>query len=473
MHSTILKFRFLSVSLCLTPILAFAQSVEVYVTAKGTEQRLTKSATLTLGAREAMTEKVNYLFVDPARKFQTVLGIGGALTDAAAETFYKLPEAKRQELIRAYYDVDTGIGYSLARTHIHSCDFSSASYTYVAEGDANLKTFSIAPDLKYRVPMIKEALAAAQGRLTIYASPWSPPGWMKDNNHMLRGGKLKPEFRDAWARYYVEFIKAYEAQNIPIWGLTVQNEPMAVQRWESCVYTAEEERDFLRDHLGPTLAKSGMGDRKLVIWDHNRTLMYERARVAMEDPAAAKYVWGVGYHWYVSDTYENVTRVQEAFPQLNLLFTEGCNYPFDRSKLDDWSLGERYGESMIRDFNAGAVGWTDWNVLLDETGGPNHVNNFCYAPVHGDTKTGEVIYTNAFYYIGHFSKFIRPGARRIISSSTTDAVLTTAFENTDGSIVVVAMNATEKEQPVALALGEKTTLSQCPAKSMVTFRIVR
>jgi glucosylceramidase len=453
--------------------IAHAQSVDVYVTAKGTAQRLSQAPALELAPREALTEKLSYLFVDPARSFQTVLGIGGALTDAAAETYYKLPEAKRRELIRAYYDPEHGIGYSLARTHIHSCDFSSASYTYVEEGDASLRSFSIAPDLKYRVPMIKEALATARGGLTIYASPWSPPGWMKDNHHMLRGGKLKPEFRDTWARYYVEFIKAYEAAGIPIWGLTVQNEPMAVQRWESCIFTAEEERDFVRDHLGPTLAKSGFGEKKLTVWDHNRTLMYERARVMLDDPAAAKYVWGVGYHWYVNDTYENVARVHEAFPHVNLLFTEGCNYPFDRAKLDDWKLGERYGESMIRDFNAGAVGWTDWNVLLDETGGPNHVANFCYAPVHADTKTGELIYTNAFYYLGHFSKFVRPGARRIVSSSTVDAVLTTAFVNSDGSIVVVAMNATAKDQPLALCVGTKAVLSSCPANAIVTFKINR
>jgi glucosylceramidase len=448
---------------------AHAQSVDVYVTAQDTAERLAKTATVDLVDRSTLTEATSYLFVDPEHRFQTIVGIGGALTDAAAETYAKLPDAKQRELIRAYYDPEGGIGYTLARTHIHSCDFSSHSYTYVAEDDRSLQSFSIAEDLKYRVPMIKQAIAAAGGRLTIYASPWSPPAWMKDNHDMLHGGKLKPEFRETWARYIAAFIKAYEAAGVPIWGLTVQNEPMAVQRWESCVFSAEDERDFVRDHLGPTLASSGLGGKKLMIWDHNRTLMYERARVPLSDPEAAKYIWGVGYHWYVNDAYENLARVHEAFPNAHLLFTEGCNYPFNRAKLDDWKLGERYGESMIRDFNAGAEGWTDWNVLLDETGGPNHVNNFCYAPVHADTKTGELIYTNAFHYIGHFSKFVRPGARRIVSSSTVDAVLTTAFVNTDGSIAVVAMNATAKAQPIALCLGAKAAISRCPAHSMVTF----
>jgi len=123
---------------------------------------------------------------------------------------------------------------------------------------------------------------------------------------------------------------------------------------------------------------------------------------------------------------------------------------------------------VIGDFNAGAEGWTDWNILLDETGGPNHVQNFCYAPVHADTKTGELTYMNSFYYIGHFSKFIRPGAKRIISSSTTDTLATTAFQNPDGSIAVVVMNATEKPQAFKLDIAGNAVASSSPAHSIMT-----
>jgi glucosylceramidase len=134
----------------------------------------------------------------------------------------------------------------LARTNINSCDFGSESYTYVEEGDKELKTFDIAPDKKFKIPLIKKATEAAGGKLPLYASPWSPPPFMKTNNSMLKGGKLLPEYADAWAKYYTKFIKAYEAEGMPIWGISVQNEPLAVQTWESCIYTAEEERDFLR-----------------------------------------------------------------------------------------------------------------------------------------------------------------------------------------------------------------------------------
>ena len=445
--------------------------VEVYVTARDTGQRLAKAGEAELADRLPLTEKEEYIFVDPSKTFQTVLGIGGALTDASAETFYKLPKDKQQEILRAYFDPQNGIGYTLGRTHIHSCDFSSESYTYVKDGDQQLDSFDISHDLKYRIPFIKAAMAEAGNHFTLFASPWSPPAWMKDNGDMLHGGKLKPEYYESWARYYGKFIHAYEKAGIPIWGLTVQNEPLAIQPWESCNYTAEEERDFVKNYLGPALRKDGLKDKKIIIWDHNRGFMYQRASVVLDDPAAAKYVWGVGYHWYVNDSFENVKRVHESYPKTHLLFTEGCNGPFDFSKINDWQWGETYAKSMINDFNNGAEGWTDWNVLLDEQGGPNHVQNFCFAPVHADTKTGQLFYMNSYYYIGHFSKFIRPGARRIISSSTTDKLLTTAFLNQDGKIAVVVLNLSDQAQPFNLWLGEKAAKNTSPPHSIITLVI--
>src|SRR5262249_45376431 len=151
-----------------------------------------------------------------------ILGIGGALTDASAETFAKLPVAKQQEILNGYFNATSGIGYALARTNIHSCDFSSSSYTYVNEGDNELNSFSIDHDKQFRIPFIKKALATADGKLNIFASPWSPPAFMKDNNNMLHGGKLKRESYQSWANYYVRFIKAYQQEGVPIWGITIQ-----------------------------------------------------------------------------------------------------------------------------------------------------------------------------------------------------------------------------------------------------------
>ena len=421
------------------------KKILVYTTADSSNYRLSLTETLAFKDIGQPKETQVCVFVDPSKTFQTFLGIGGALTDASAETFYKLPKAQQKEILEAYYDPKKGIGYTLARTSIHSCDFSSDSYTYVNDGDKDLKSFSVKHDEKFRIPFIKEAIAAAGGKLTLFASPWSPPAWMKDNNDMLHGGKLKPEFYKAWATYYTKFIKAYQQQGIPVWGITIQNEPMATQTWESCLYTAEDERDFLKNYLGPIMAKEGFVNKKIIIWDHNRDLIFQRASTLLNDPAAAKYAWGVGFHWYEDwsggdQVYNNVARVHESYPDKNLLFTEGCNDRYKIERLSDWVLGERYGKSMINDFNAGTVGWTDWNVLLDETGGPNHVGNFCFAPLHADLRTNKIDYTNSYYYIGHFSKFIRPGAKRISSAPSRSGLISTAFLNPDGKVAVVVMN---------------------------------
>ena len=202
------------------------------------------------------TEKDAEIYIDPSKTFQTVLGIGGALTDASAETFYKLPKDKQQEILKAYYDPRSGIGYTLGRTHINSCDFSSESYTYVNDGDKELKSFNIARDLKYRIPFIKEVLATAGKNFTLFVSPWSPPAWMKDNNSMLHGGKLKPEYYETWAGYYGKFIQAYEKEGIPIWGLTVQNEPMASQSWSPVFTRLRKSAILLRTFLGRCCKKT-------------------------------------------------------------------------------------------------------------------------------------------------------------------------------------------------------------------------
>jgi glucosylceramidase len=434
--------------------------VTVYTTAENSSFRLSKTATLAFSPYGQPFETEPAIFVDPNKSFQTFVGIGGALTDASAETFAKLPKNKQAELLDKLYGKQNGIGYTLARTNINSCDFSSDSYTYVTENDKDLKSFNIAHDLKYKIPFIKQAIAAAGGKLTLFVSPWSPPAWMKDNHSMLQGGKLLPAYYQSWSNYYVKYIYSLQKLNIPVWGLSVQNEPMAKQRWESCLYTAEEERDFIKNFLGPTLTRSGLADKKLIAWDHNRDLLYQRANTILSDPNAAKYVWGIGFHWYEDWTgggklFDNVRRVNEAFPKTNLIFTEGCAESYDIKKINDWKWGETYGRSLINDFNNGTVGWTDWNVLLDERGGPNHVGNFCFAPVHADTKTGELTYLNSYYYIGHFSKFIRPGAKRIISSTSRGQLLTTAFKNTDGSIIVVVMNQSNESIPYHMGIGNK------------------
>lgn len=449
------------------------RQITVYTTAKDTELRLSPTDKLAFKPFGQPLESQICVFVDPSKTFQSFIGIGGAITDAAAETFSKLPKDKQGEILKAYFDPHDGIGYTLARTNIHSCDFSSGSYIYIKEDDKELKSFDIDHDRQFRIPFIKQAMTATQGTLKLFASPWSPPAFMKSNNDMLHGGKLKPEYYQAWANYYAKFIKAYMQEGIPVWGITIQNEPMATQRWESCIYSAEEERDFLKNFLGPTMRREGLTDKKIIAWDHNRDLIYQRASTMLNDPEAAKYVWGIGYHWYEPWSggemmFDNVRLVHETFPDKHLLFTEGCAEAFKTERINDWTLGERYGLSMIHDFNSGTAGWTDWNILLDERGGPNHVNNFCFAPLHADTKSGELMYTNSFHYIGHFSKFVRPGAKRIASSPSRSALLSTAFINPDGKVAAIVMNKGEKEMPYYLWTDGQAAEVSSPPHSIQT-----
>lgn len=466
------KSKILVSGLLLVSLLANAQvQGDYWLTDKISGKKLEKQMPLTFTKGDQPFENEVMIFVDPERTFQTMEGIGGAITDATAETYAKLSKERQEQFVNLYFDRDEGIHYTFLRTNINSCDFSSDMYTYVEEGDKELKTFSLAHDEKFKIPLLQE-IFKKNNQVKLFASPWSPPAFMKDNNHMLQGGKLKPEFYPAWARYFVKFIEGYAQRGVPVWAVSVQNEPMAKQTWESCIYTAEEELEFIKNHLGPTLHQEKKDQVRIIAWDHNRDLIYQRAATYLHDKKAANYIWGIGFHWYEiwngMRQYDNVRRVYEAFPDHKLLLTEACNYPFDWKTFEEWQWGENYGENMIQDFNNGAVAWTDWNVLLDETGGPNHVGNFCFAPVHAKTDQNTLHLMNSYYYIGHFSKFIEPGAKRIAVSSNRGQLLTTAFQNPDGKIIVMVMNKTEESYTYEIIISGLSSRVECPPRSIAT-----
>ena len=384
--------------------------------------------------------------VNSGVKYQEHMGFGGAFTEAAAFTLSEAPDEVRNEAIKAYFSKEEGLGYVLGRVHINSSDFSLENYTYVQEGDKALATFDISREERWVIPMIKDAERYAEEPIKILASPWSPPGFMKDTKEMNYGGKLLPEYYESWANYYVRFVDAMKQRGIGIWAVSVQNEPLATQTWDSCIYTAEEERDFIKNHLGPTL-KAAHPETNIIIWDHNRDVLVERGATVLADKEAAKYVWGTGNHWYVSEAFENLTALHNLFPDKHILFTEGCVELTTTSEnavhngyLGSWSNGERYGRNIIGDFNNWSRGWIDWNLVLNEIGGPNHVYNYCEAPIMYDRNLKTLIYNNSYYYIGHFSKYIHIGARRLEISVTQEHVYAIAFQNPNGDIVVVAQN---------------------------------
>ncbi len=435
-----------------------------FLTARDTPARLSPQPALTIQEKC----EVGDIFIDPTKRFQTIEGFGGAFTEAAAVTLQKLGPANRERVLRAYFDRREGHGYSLCRTHINSCDFALGNYAYdETAGDVELKNFSIERDRRALLPMIKDAQRIAGAPLKLFASPWSPPAWMKTTGQMNHGGKLKSECRDAWARYFVRYVEEYAKEGVPIWGVTVQNEPEAKQTWDSCIYTPEEERDFVRDHLGPAFERAGLGSVKIIIWDHNRDRIVERVQPAFDDPATSRYIWGAGFHWYVADKFENIQLVHDTWPEKKLLFTEGCQEGGPHT--GEWALGERYARSIIRDFNNWTVGWVDWNLVLDTLGGPNHVGNFCSAPILADTEKDELLFQSSYYYLGHFSRFIRPGARRILCATTRDNLEATAVVNHDNTLAIVVLNRTDKEQQFVLRLPQHTTSSTIPARAISTY----
>lgn len=446
------------------------KQVKVIQTNKRSKEKWQEIGSHALRNNKLNGNSVEVIKIDTEKQYQKWLGFGGAFTESAAYSLGQISTEKREAVIKSYFDKKDGLGYNLGRTHIHSCDFALENYTYVEDGDETLETFSIEREHQYVIPLIKEATEKAGEELKILSSPWSPPPWMKTNGKMNNGGKLKDEYRQVWANYYVKYIEAMQSADIPIWGVSVQNEPEAVQTWDSCIYTAEEERDFVKNYLGPTLEKGGLGDKKIIIWDHNRDVIVERATTVLEDPGAAKYIWGTGNHWYVSEEFENLSKVHEAFPDKHLLFTEGCIE--GGVQLGAWHTGERYARNIIGDMNNWLEGFIDWNIVLNEEGGPNHVGNYCDAPIIVNTKKDEVHYNSSYYYIGHFSKFIKPGARRVDVTTGLKDISVTAFKNKTGEVVVVVLNEMENDAAAILDLNNDGNLEiTISARSITTYII--
>lgn len=419
-----------------------------------------------------VNEKINDMIktriaVDSSVKYQKILGFGGAFTEASAYNLSRISKEKQEEALKLYFDPVVGLGYNLGRVSIHSCDFSLGSYSYVDDYDESLDSFSIDRDKWLVIPFIKDAMKLINDELLILASPWTPVWWMKDNKSFIKGGMLLDEYKQVWARYYPKFISAYEQEGIPIWGISVQNEPLATQRWDSCIYTKEAERDFVRDHLGPAMHEAGYQDKKILIWDHNRDCLYQRAKTVYDDPQANKYVWGAAFHWYVSEDFEQVGKTHQHYPDKHLLFTEGCQE--GGPHFNSWETGERYGRNMIGDFNNYTEGYIDWNLFLDETGGPNHVNNLCDAPVMIKIWHEEIVKQSSYYYIGHFSKFVKRGAYRISHYHEDKKLMVTSFINPDQSKILIIQNPTEEDIPSLIDVDGEEAFVLISKRSISTF----
>ncbi|MBU2865311.1 hypothetical protein KO489_15775 [Reinekea forsetii] len=403
--------------------------------------------------------------LNPEVSYQTHLGLGGAFTESAAVNYQGLSKASKAQFMSTYFDPAHGSGYNIGRIHMNSCDFSLGNWACQPTPDSE---FSIDHYENAILPMIRDAEDVLGQKIKLIVSPWSPPSWMKTNGEMNNGGQLKPEFRAQWANYYVQFIKALQEKGFEIWGLTVQNEPEAKQIWDSCLFSAEEERDFIRDYLGPALFNNNLKDIKVICWDHNRDNLYQRARVIYSDAEASKYVWGAGFHWYVDDAFDNVQAVHDAYPDKGLLFTEGCQEGGPHT--GEWEVAERYGISIISDFNKWTCGWLDWNLLLDSKGGPNHVGNLCSAPVLCNASGDDIDIQPSQLYLNHLSpRFIPELSQRILSASPRDALKVVAFKRPDLKISLVVMNIGDTPVDFQINLKNQYLPTQIAARAIQTY----
>lgn len=429
----------------------------IFETAKDTNERISE-----INVSERIANASGWipttLTLDVSKTFQSFEGFGGALTESSGYVLSRLPAEVRQQAIDAYYNTKTGNAYRFARVHMNSCDFSLENWACLPEKDESLESFSMERTDKYITPLasdVKKAAQASDSDVRFLLSPWSPPTWMKDNNDMNHGGHLLPQYWELWAKYFVKFIQKMSERGIKISFVTIQNEPAAVQTWDSCEYSATEEGKFAAEYLGPAFEAAGLSDVKIYIWDHNRDLALERLEESLAVPGADKYVAGLAFHWYSGDQYENIKAIAEKYPNIDLIFTEGCIEGGPRNGA--WFTGERYAHNIINDLRSGCTKWIDWNIVLDMQGGPNHVGNYCDAPILADEAEGKLYFQSSFYYIGHFSRFIQPGAVRLnsdffswmtpatVSGHLRDEAETLAFKNPDGTIILIVTNRTEAD----------------------------
>lgn len=401
----------------------------------------------------------NVINIYPDITYQEFVGMGGAITEAAAYAYSLLPEEKKKAFIEDYF---SDAKYSLCRISIGSCDFSLSSYSYAKKHD--LSDFSIEKDKKYIIPLIKDALKV-NPNLKFLASPWSPPSFMKNTKKLIWGGKLLDKYKQTYANYLVKFINSYKDLGIDISYMTIQNEPNAIMLWESCVFSAEDEADFLANYLYPTFEENNI-KTKILIYDHNKEKLFKRVLDEFSNPAAKEAASGIAFHWYSGNHFENIALCKQFFPDKLLFHTEGC---FGPSKEN--SYHNLYAHDIAEDLNNGVNGYTDWNILLDSQGGPNHKRNYCNSPIMLNNDNSDYIKSLSFYYIGHFSKVIQPGAHRIAFSKFTSDIKMTAFKNPDNSIAVVLVNGEHYNMDINICIKNSVIKDTLLAQSIVSFVI--
>jgi glucosylceramidase len=432
--------------------------ISVWVTDDARQLARTPELSWQLGSGSAARDAV---VLDPAKKFQKILGFGAAFTDAACFTFKRLEAARRQQLFHQLFH-PSEMGLNVCRTCIGSSDYSTKVYCY-DEGapDPDLERFSIDHDREYILPVLREA-RQANPDLFLFSSPWSPPGWMKSNGSML-GGNMQRRSMRPYAEYFVKFLQGYRGEGVPIQAVTVQNEVDTDQdgRMPACTWPEEYEADFVRGDLGPAFQRNGIKSQIWII-DHNYNL-WGRAIAELETPDVRQFTNGVAWHGYVGKL-EWIDRVHDAFPDLEMYWTEGGPNYTDPNYSKDWVNWSATFSGILRHWCRSI---TAWNFALDEKGQPNIGPFSCGGLVTIDSQSRAVSYSGQYHAFAHYSRFIRRGGRRFDSQSQAADFSHVAIENPDGQSVLVLTNPGEARN-CQIRLGDQATYASLPANSVST-----
>ncbi len=401
----------------------------------------------------------------PEITYETFEGFGGAVTDSSGYVYSLMTEEQKKELVHTYFSPEE-MHYTRVRVPLDSCDFSLEQHEAVSDpGDRELRTFSMKGMEKYILPLLMDANAEAGGQLRLMLTPWSPPAFMKTNGRREQGGKLKPAFREMWAEYLCRYIEEFRKRGFIVERISLQNEAKAVQTWDSCVFTAEEEKTFLREYMRPAMERHGLTDVEVFIWDHNKERVYEWMRDII-DQTTAPMVAGAACHWYSGDHFEALELCRRVFPDQKLIISESCVELLKYGNEDGIAVAQRLAKEVIGDLSHGAVAFYDWNLLLDENGGPNYVKNYCLAPFLYDTESGTLRPQLIARYYALFSHELEPGSVRIAASCFLDAVKVTAWRRPDGELVVFMLNTQKQSQKAVVRLLNTEAEVLLPARSL-------
>lgn len=402
----------------------------------------------------------------PEITYQTFNGFGGAITDAVGNVYAQMNDEQKKQMIHEYFGKDN-MDYNIVRIPIDSCDFSASHYEADSdEEDESFEKFSFKRVEESILPVLDAAEAEYGSRLPIMLSPWSPPAYMKTNGERNHGGKLKQEYAKRWAEYICRYIEEYRSRGYLVTMLTMQNEPKAVQTWDSCVYTPQEQKVFLKDYLWPSLVEHKLDDIEIYLWDHNKERAYEWIKEIIDDETK-KMVAGVALHWYSGDHFETVRVIKEQYPELKILTSEAC---IEYSKFSYDAVlqnAQKYAHDIIGNLNEGMDAFFDWNILLNEEGGPNHVGNNCEAPFMYDREEKNLIKKESAYYLWHFSHFIEKGAVRVATSKYNKDIETVAFKK-DDKVTIILFNQTKEDIPVYIRLNNQCVEYNLKAESIAT-----